>query len=89
MGEDIETARKRVIFRSHHGGLKENNLLVGAFADRYVPSMSADDLAWFERLLMTTDDIDLHYWMIGRQPAPPELADHPLMRLLTAFKLVP
>lgn len=89
MTDDLETARKRVIFRSHHSGLKENNLLVGAFADRYVPTMNADDLAWFEHLLLTTDDIDLHYWMIGREPVPAHLADHPVMRLLTGFRLVP
>ena len=89
MSDDLETARKRVIFRSHHSGMKENNLLIGAFADRHVPAMSADDLAWFERLLLNTDDIDLHYWMVGRVPVPPELADHPVMRLLTSFRLVP
>ncbi|MCU0837216.1 MAG: succinate dehydrogenase assembly factor 2 [Rhodospirillales bacterium] len=89
MDDDLETARKRVIFRSHHSGMKENNILIGAFADRYVPTMDADDLAWFEQLLLTTDDIDLHYWMVGRVAVPANLAEHPVMRLLTEFRLVP
>lgn len=88
MDDNLDVARKRVLFRSHHTGMKENDILIGAFASRYVPTMSGEDLAWFERLLMDHDDIDLHNWIIGQKPVPDEL-DHPIMRLLTNFRLHP
>ncbi len=88
MNDGLDVARKRVLFRSHHTGMKENDILIGAFADRHVATMSDEDLAWFERLLLDHDDIDLHNWIVGLKPVPVAL-DHPVMRLLTNFRLHP
>jgi antitoxin CptB len=88
MEEDRIKQRKRVLFRSHHTGMKENDLLIGTFADRHLDSMSDEDVTWFERLLMDHDDIDLYNWMTGREPYPPTL-DHPVMRMMRSFKYTP
>jgi antitoxin CptB len=87
MPDPLDKLRKRVFFRCHHTGMKENDLLFGAFAERHLASMSDEDVVWFESLLMDNNDIDLHNWTVGRKPVPPEL-DHPVMHMILNFKYV-
>ena len=54
-GEPIEIRRKRLIHRSRYTGMKETDLLLGAFAQRYVPGFDTDQLDAYERLLEETD----------------------------------
>ncbi|TVR79777.1 MAG: succinate dehydrogenase assembly factor 2 [Rhodospirillales bacterium] len=85
MTEDATIRRKRLRFRCHHTGMKENDLLIGAFADRHLDALSDDDVAWLEAFLMDHNDLDIHNWIIGRQVLPEEL-DHPVMRMLQNFR---
>ena len=82
--EPIEIRRKRLIHRSRYTGMKETDLLLGAFARRYVPGFDAAQLDQYERLLQETD-ADLFDWATGRQPVP-EHCRNPVMRLLQNFK---
>ena len=85
MARSSEIQRKRVMFRCHHTGMKENDLLIGAFAERHLNMLSDEDVDWLEALLLNNDDIDLYKWILRKQPVPPEL-DHPVMRMLQNFK---
>ncbi len=85
MSESMEIRRKRLHFRCHHTGMKENNLLLGAFADRHLAELSDDEVTWLEGLLAGVDDIDLYNWITGKEPAPAEY-DHPVMRRLVEFQ---
>lgn len=80
-----QARRKRLQFRSHHTGMKENDALIGGFADRHLDELSDDEVAWLEALLMENNDIDLYNWMLGKEPVPAHL-DHPVMHRLIAFK---
>ena len=51
MSEEIENTRKKLIFRSGHRGTKEMDMLMGSFAEKYVPTMSEEELAIYEELL--------------------------------------
>lgn len=82
--EPIEIRRKRLIHRSRYTGMKETDLLLGAFALRYVPDFDAAQLDQYESLLAETDN-DLFDWATGRQPVP-ERCRTPVMRLLQNFK---
>jgi antitoxin CptB len=84
----MDKLRKRVAFRSHHTGMKENDLLIGTFVDRHMAAMSDDDVQWLESLLMNNNDLDLYNWILGKEPVPPQW-DHPVMRQLMAFKYTP
>jgi antitoxin CptB len=85
MSDAADVRRKRVLFRCRHTGMRENDLLIGAFADRHLAELQDADVEWLEWLLMTHDDLDLYNWITGREPVPAEL-DHPVMRSLAAFK---
>ncbi len=88
MADAAETRRKRVLFRSHHTGMKENDILIGAFADQHLASFTDAEVEWFEALLMNHNDLDLNDWLTGKVPYPAEL-DHPVMRLLVRFQYKP
>jgi antitoxin CptB len=82
--EPIEIRRKRLIHRSRYTGMKETDLLLGAFAQRYVPGFDRMQLDQYERLLQETD-VDLFDWATGREPVP-ERCRNAVIRLLQNFK---
>lgn len=84
MIEPSDKLRKRVLFRSHHTGMQENDLLMGAFAEQILPTMSDEDVAWFESLMMDNNDVDLYNWMM-KKADPPEEWDRPVLRSLIEF----
>ncbi len=65
MSESLETRRRRLIHRSRYTGMKETDLLLGAFAMRYVPGFDAQALDEYERLLNENDN-DIFNWASGR-----------------------
>lgn len=81
MSENIENMRKRLIFRSWHRGTKEMDLIMGSFADRYVPDFSEDELAQYDEILNCSDP-DLYNWITGQEEAPANQVSPVMERLL-------
>ena len=76
-----ETAtRQRLRFRSWHRGTREMDLLMGSFADTYLPGFTAAQLAQYEVILQQNDP-DLYNWITGGQPLP-SAQEGEVMRLL-------
>jgi antitoxin CptB len=81
---------KRALWRAHHRGTKEADLLVGGFADRWLAEMDAAGFAWFETLL-EEQDVDILAWAFGKTEAPDGLKGPWMERLmqLDYIRLVP
>jgi antitoxin CptB len=75
--------RKRLLFRSWHRGTRENDLILGLFADAHLAAFDGGQLDRYESLL-ACDDADLYDWVSGRA-CPPAIHDHDVMRMLLAF----
>lgn len=75
---------KRLLFRAHHMGMNENDILFGRFAEAHLGDFTPEQLDRFEALI-AQNDIDLFNWVSGRLPTPPEF-DHDVMRLLKEFR---
>ncbi len=86
MTESLEVRRKRLIYRSCYTGMKETDLLLGAFARAHLPSFSAAQLAAYEKLLDSGQDPQIYAWAVGIDPVPPEY-DSDVMRLLRNFRI--
>ncbi|MEO0390925.1 MAG: succinate dehydrogenase assembly factor 2 [Pseudomonadota bacterium] len=71
MGEDLDTARRRLAMRSMRRGIKEMDLILSAYADAHLPKMGADELAQYDALLSENDQ-DLYTWVTGQVAPPPE-----------------
>jgi len=69
-GEKPETRLKRLALRSWRRGIKEMDLILGAFADSELASLGEQDLAIYDALLWENDQ-DLYAWVSGKA-APPE-----------------
>ncbi|MGH6969950.1 MAG: succinate dehydrogenase assembly factor 2 [Stellaceae bacterium] len=83
--DGVEKQRKRLLYQSRHRGIKESDLFLGAFANRYLPDFGAAELAEYETILAEDDDI-LFDWIYGRA-APPH--DGAVIRLMLAFRYRP
>jgi antitoxin CptB len=82
--EDIETRRKRLIYRSWHRGTREMDLILGTFADKYVSGFSGSELEEYEALLEFQDP-DLYNWITGVEALPSNL-EGPLFTALKAHR---
>jgi len=81
---ELDTRRKRLIFRSDHRGTKEMDLLLGSFARRHIADLDDATLDRFEEM-MELSDPDLYNWITGQEPTPPEW-EGPLMDMLRAHR---
>lgn len=80
----MEEARvKRLMFRAHHMGSNENDILFGGFAERYLAKLSAEQLDRFESLLAENDS-DLFNWITDKQDVPDAL-NHDIMAMLQNY----
>ena len=79
---ELDSRRRRLVFRAQHRGTKETDILIGGFVVRHIGSLSDADVAALEEILELWD-VDLADWLSGRRPIPPE-HDHPLLRRIMA-----
>ncbi len=79
----MDPRRKRLLFRSHHCGMKENDILLGRFADRYIEELDERQLDDFEAL-MGQVDIDVMNWILGKTTVP-DAFDTDVMSLIQKF----
>jgi len=82
---ELETRRKRLLYRSVYRGNKENDILLGQFARAHIGEFSAAELDQYERLLQAGDN-DIYDWVSGQAAVPAE-ADTPVLRKLLAFRV--
>ena len=80
---DLDPRRRKILFRAWHRGMRENDLIMGGFADAHIADLDETDLDEFERLIEVLDR-DLLSWMTGEADVP-ENYDTPLFRRLKAF----
>ena len=74
----------RIKFRAWRRGFREADLILGPFADRFAPTMTAGELDHFEALLDEPDH-DLYAWIVGADSAPDRI-DGALLERLRAFR---
>jgi antitoxin CptB len=60
---DIDTRRRRAVYRASHRGTKEMDWLLGRYGEAHLPAMGEADLVDFERLLALPDP-DLQTWIM-------------------------
>ncbi|HTZ66844.1 MAG TPA: succinate dehydrogenase assembly factor 2 [Roseiarcus sp.] len=67
----LDQRRRRILFRAWRRGAREMDLIMGRFADAYLPTMNEAELAEFERLL-DIPDLQALAWIIGDEEPPRE-----------------
>ncbi len=77
----LEHKRKQLTFRSWHRGTKEMDLLMGTFADTYLPTFTAAELNEYENVLKENDP-NLYSWIMGTRQPPEDIVTPTLLRVL-------
>jgi antitoxin CptB len=81
MSDDLDTRRRRALYRAEHRGTKELDWLIGRYAAARLPDMDTAALTRFEQLL-TMSEVDLHKWIID----PDTLVDTTFERDIYAIR---
>tara|TARA_B100000686_G_C16577499_1_gene856295 strand:- start:100 stop:375 length:276 start_codon:yes stop_codon:yes gene_type:complete len=71
MFQENSTLRKKLFFRSCHRGIKEMDLILGSFAQEYLPTMTEEDLSKFQKILDIPDQ-ELLSWCMRKVEIPHE-----------------
>ncbi len=71
MAETPDNRLKRLVMRSKRRGIREMDLILGAFAERHLAALSPEELDLYEGFLGENDH-DLYGWISGQLEAPRE-----------------
>lgn len=85
MADSLTDRRRQLMYLSTRRGMRESDLLLGAFARRHLQELDEAQLDRYAALLDESDD-QLLGWITGRQTVPPQF-DHDVMEILKNFKL--
>lgn len=66
---ELDPRRKQIIYRANHRGIKEMDILLGGFADKFAGSLNEDELDLLE-MIMDESDRDLLTWFTGEITVP-------------------
>ena len=77
---DIETRRRKLLFRAQRRGFREVDLIFGAFADAHLARLDERELERFEALL-AVPDWQIYAWIVGQEPVPAVYDDDVFARL--------
>ena len=66
---DLETYKKKIIYKASHRGSKEMDILLGNFINKYIELFNENELNIFDSILDCDDD-DIYQWMIGKRDVP-------------------
>lgn len=83
---DLETRRKRLLWRASRRGIKEMDIIVGGFAEAHLGQLDSVALDAFERVLDIPDQ-DLLSYATGQSDIPAELRS-PMLEDVLAFRPV-
>ncbi len=80
----IDARRKQLLYRANHRGIKEMDIILGAFAAAKIFGLSSEKLDALEHLMEETDR-DLLTWFTGEQPVPGDI-DREMFEAISAFQ---
>lgn len=69
-GEGLDARRRKLLFRSWHRGMRENDLILGSFADARISALSDAEIDQYEEFL-EQPDTEMFPWLTG-EVAPPQ-----------------
>jgi antitoxin CptB len=79
---DLDTCKRKLLWRATHRGLKELDLVLGGFAQANIPAMSAVELDEFAEIVALPDG-ELFGWLMGDEPAP--ISRWPMLSRVLAY----
>ena len=82
---DLETYKKKIIFKASHRGSKEMDILLGNFIKKYIELFNENELGLFNDILECDDD-DIYQWTIGKKEIPNQYSNRVFSLLINNTK---
>ncbi|MER8582449.1 succinate dehydrogenase assembly factor 2 [Mesorhizobium sp. M1423] len=83
--EELDTRRRKLLFRSWHRGMREMDLILGSFADAEIGALTGDEIDQYERLLDIPDTEFLPI-VTGERPVPTDIDCAVLQKILASCR---
>ena len=82
---DLETYKKKIIYKASHRGSKEMDILLGNFIKKYIELFNENELGLFNDTLECDDD-DIYQWIIGKKEIPNQYSNRVFSLLINNTK---
>lgn len=84
---DLEIRKRRILYQANHRGSYEADLMIGCFANEYVPAMNTQELDVLEHI-MSFADADLTLWLTGFKEIPASLNNSMMQKMCDYAKTI-
>ena len=82
---ELENLKKKIIYRANYRGTKEMDILLGKFVDKYINSLSEDDLEDLFKFLNLEDEIIYNFY--NYQKKDNNIKKNKITEIFSNFKL--
>jgi len=82
---ELENLKKKVLYRSNYRGTKEMDILLSRFVNKYINSLSVDDLKKLNEFLDISDDELSNFYLNDKTTE--EISNNPISKIFKDFKM--
>ena len=82
---ELENLKKKVLYRSNYRGTKEMDILLSRFVNKYINSLSVDDLKKLNEFLDISDDEISNFYLNNKTTE--EISNNPISKIFKNFKI--
>ena len=82
---ELETLKKKIIYRANYRGTKEMDILLSKFVDKYINSFSKDELEELYNFLNLEDEIIYNFYQTKKLGS--EIKINKVLELFGKFKI--
>ena len=82
---ELENLKKKVLYRSNYRGTKEMDILLSRFVNKYINSLSMDDLKKLNKFLDISDDELSNFYLNNKTTE--EISKNPISKIFKNFKM--
>ena len=82
---ELETLKKKIIYRANYRGTKEMDILLSKFVDKYINTFSKDELEQLFKFLDLEDEIIYNFYLTKR--IDKKIEGNKILQIFGNFKL--
>ncbi len=82
---ELENLKKKVLYRSNYRGTKEMDILLSRFVNKYINSLSMDDLKKLNEFLDISDDELSNFYLNNKTTE--KISNNPISKIFKNFKI--
>ena len=82
---ELENLKKKVLYRSNYRGTKEMDILLSRFVNKYINSLSMDDLKKLNEFLDISDDELSNFYLNNKTTE--EISNNPISKIFKNIKM--